>query len=280
MRKFVTFCLILTVTACILTAGCVLASGTSTVPPAVTATAVPGLEPAPSAPAAVATATPREVVTIIRYVYPQKELKDSGLLFSLQVPAVWNVSTYRLTNADTSGHRTDLVAGDVFWIESFPITRSREQEVREGFREWSPAPAETTVTINGIKYDRFESNAGGNTTVAYLADANSANEHGYGSVLHYTARDSRPFEAEDFEQVVSSFRYFAADKAALQSGEEIPRYDLNGKTVQSKTGDVDPRVFDSSDWDSNENAGGSASNSGSTDPGSSSGGSSGGGCRR
>ena len=274
MREPQTIFLVLVVITCIFMAGCVQSSGNSPVTPAVPVTGVPAPEPATPVPAAVATSTPSEVVTVIRYVSPVRDIKDSELLFTLQVPAEWNVSTLRMMKSDTSDYRTDLVADNVFSIYSYPSTRSREQEYRDQFRLWSPAPVETTVTINDIRYDRYESRAEGNTTVAYLARTTSANEHGYASVLVFVARDSNRFETEDFEKVVSSFRYFSGRSASTIPGEEIPHYDLSGNAASRNEGGEDLRVFDSSDWDM---AGGSPSDSVSPGGSSPGGGSSGGG---
>ena len=236
MRGPQTIFLMLVVIACIFFAGCTQSSGNSPVTPAVPATGIPTPGPVMPVPTAAATIAPQEVVTILRYVSPQRDLRDSGLLFMLQVPAEWNVSTHRMTNSDTSDYRTDLVADDVFSVYSYPSTRSREQEYRDRFRQWSPAPVETAVTINDIRYDRFESSADGNTTVAYLADTNSANERGYASVLVFTVRDSNRFEMEDFEKVVSSFRYFSRGSAATIPCEEIPHYDVGGNAVSRNAG--------------------------------------------
>jgi hypothetical protein len=106
--------------------------------------------------------------------------------------------------------------------------------------------------MNDIRYDRFESHADGNTTVAYLSRANSANEHGYGTVLVFTARDSNRFEKEDFEKVVSSFRYFSLRSAGNQPGEEIPVYDMSGNTVSHPTSSRNSAGPDSVDGDSAE----------------------------
>jgi hypothetical protein len=270
MREPQTIFLILVVITCIISAGCVQSSGNSSVTPAV-ATSVPTLEPVTIVPTTTATSAPREVVTIIRYVSPLKDVKDSYLLFTLQVPVEWNVSTYRMMNSDTSDYRTDLVAGNVFSIDTYVITRGREQEYRDRFRQWIPGPVETTETINDIRYDRFESRACGNTSVAYIAHTNSANERGYASVLVFTARDSNRFEKEDFEKVVSSFRYFSMKSAGAIPGEEIPVYDLSGNAVSRN---LNPMLFNSSDWDS---AGGSSIDLGSPGGGSSNEGSPGGG---
>lgn len=263
MREPQTFFLILVVIACIFPAGCTQPSGNHPEPPAVPQAGVSLPDPATSVPTAITTSAPQEVVTIIRYVSPLRDLKDSDLLFTLQVPAEWNVSTWRMTNSDTADYRTDLVADNVFSIATYPITRSREQEYRDRFRQRFPAPVETMVTINGIRYDRFEGRADGNTTVAYIANTNSANEHGYASVLVFTARDSNRFEKEDFEKVVSSFRYFSRSSAGTQPGAEIPRYDLSGNALSRN---VNSMIFNSSDWDMVEGI-----SSGTASPGSSSG---------
>ena len=280
MREHETIFLILVVIACISLAGCVQPSGKSPVIPAVPQTTVQLPEPVTIVPTAAVTGTPAAVVTIIRYLSPPRDLKDSELLFALQAPAAWNVSTLQLTKSDTSDYRTDLVAGNVFSITSYPAFRSREQEFRDMFRQWSPAPTETTVTINGIRYERFESRTDGNTSVAYLPNTNSANEHGYASVLIFVARDCNRFDTEDFEAVVSSFRYISEGSAATSPGEEIPHYSVSGNSLPHKTGSVDPRVFDSSDWDTGSNSGDTSSDATSADTGTSGGGSSGGGCHR
>jgi hypothetical protein len=245
MREPASIFLMLFMIACLFLAGCMQSTASRSVPPAGTAAIVPAPEPVTPV-LQVTTPVLPEVVTVIRYVSPPRDLKDSHLLFTLQVPAEWNVSTTRMTNADTSDYRTRLVAGDGFSIYHYPITRSREQEFRDRFRQWIPAPVETPVTTNGIRYDRYESSAGGNTSVAYLARTTSANERGYGSVLVFTAQDSNRFEREDFEQVVSSFRYFSLRSAGSVAGDEIPVYDLAGKAVSRG---VNPLLFNTSDWD-------------------------------
>lgn len=276
MRGPQTIFLILVVIACIFFAGCTRLSVNGPVAPVVPSTNIPTPEPALPVPTAAATIAPQEVVTIVRFVSPQRDLRDSGLLFMLQVPAEWNVSTLRLANSDTTDYRTELVAGHVFSVYSYPSTRSREQEYRDRFRQWSPVPVETAVTINNIRYDRFESRADGNTTIAYLADTNSANERGYVSVLVFTARDSNRFEREDFEKVVSSFRYFSTGSPSSVPCGEIPHYDAGGNAVSHNAGAKNSLAFDSSDWDMAE---GGSSGGDSPDTGSSTGSSTaGGGC--
>jgi len=252
MRILPAILLILVIAACMVAAGCVKSPGRSPGTTANPPATVPAPEPATPLPVAVTTVIPQEVVTVIRYVCPTRVMKDADLLFTLEVPAEWNVTTWQLVKSDTPDYRTDLVPGEVFSVYSYPAGRSREQEFRDQFRQWSPPPAETAVTINGIRYDRFESSAGGNTTVAYLARTTSANERGYAGVIIFNASNSNRFEAADFERVVSSFRYFSVRSAATVPGQEIPHYTAGETAASGTAGGVDPRVFDSSDWDSTD----------------------------
>lgn len=288
MPGYRTFLIVVILISFVLMAGCAVSSGKHMAPvtgnpatpsPVTTAPAVSvSRAMSPAAPPS----APQVTVTVIRYVPQLKDLRDPELLFVVQVPAEWNVSTWRLMKADLPDYRTDLVSGGVFSVWSYPASRSREQAYRDQFRQWSPAPNESTVTINGILYDRFESRSAGNTSVAYVMDTNSASKRGYAGVLIFTARDCNRFELEDFEKVVSSFRYYPQSSAAAIPGAVIPLYDLSGTAIPQKGSVRDVRMFDSSDWDG---GGGSASDgvtAGQESSGdSSSGGStSGGGCHR
>jgi uncharacterized membrane protein YgcG len=145
-------------------------------------------------------------------------------MFALQVPREWNISTHRLKNPENFEgfmYQTDLVGNDTFSIHSFTDYRSREQNYRDAFMEWSPAPERTVVTINGIGFDRFESTTDGITRVGYVARKGSTNEQGYLSVLYFSAKTCNPYEKEDFERVVSSFRYFTRETTSTVPGEEI-----------------------------------------------------------
>ena len=66
------------------------------VTPAVAVTTLPTPEPATPVPTAAETSAPQQVVTIIHQVSQVRDIKDSELLFTLQVPVEWNVTTYRL----------------------------------------------------------------------------------------------------------------------------------------------------------------------------------------
>ena len=217
----------------ILFAGCTQSSGTGPV----TTTAPISSPSPPGAVAVAATSTPEPVFTVIRYISQTKDIKDPELLFALQVPVEWNVTTRLLDDASGSGgliYQTDLVKNNVFFIRTWSISNSRDQAYRDEFRAWSPPPAETTVKINGITFDRFESVLGGIVRVGYVARKTSANERGYASVLYFSVDTVNPFEKEDFEKVVSSFRYFSGSDAGTLSEEEIPRYSSSGELLESK----------------------------------------------
>ena len=241
--------LLVLLAACLAAAGCTLTPNQvqeNPVPPAPQVT-IP-LPPTPPAPTAPAPENPPAAVTVVRYVSQPKDLKDPDRLFALQVPVEWNVSTIRLARSDAAEYRTELVPGGAFSLSTYPASRSREQEYRDRFRLWDPAPEETAVTINGIRFDRYESRAGGMTRAAYVSRTSSANERGYASVLVFAARDSARFERDDFEQVVASFRYLGARTAGAWPGEEIPVYDPAGNPVIPATDRRSP-MFSSADWD-------------------------------
>ncbi|RPI39631.1 MAG: hypothetical protein EHM53_05035 [Methanoregulaceae archaeon] len=250
----------------ILLAGCTQPAGTGPV-----TTVVP--EPSPIVTVTVAATTvPQPVVTVVRYVSQKKDLKEPDLMFTMQVPVEWNVSTTRLIKSDIPDYRTDLVADAVFSVYSFYFSQDQDRAYRDQFRQWSPQPAETTVTINDITFDRFESTSEGKTRVAYIAHKSSANERGYVSVLVFTASDRNRFETEDFEKVVSSFRYFSGSSAGNEPCEEIPLYDLTGNAVSRKAGGGSSDAQDGSTADGWDSAGSSGDTSGGDTGGSSSGG--------
>jgi uncharacterized membrane protein YgcG len=271
--RFSGILLFLVMIACILIAGCTQLSGTGPVTTAVAVTSPHPAETVTPAPTAIETAapttavpsTPQPVVTIIHVIPLVKDVKDSERLFSLQVPVDWNVSTHRLANPQNFEgfmYQTDLVRNNTFYIHTYIDYQDRDQNYRNDCREESPARNETTVTINGITFDRFESTANGTTNVTYVARKSSTNERGYLSVLAFSAKTSNPFEKEDYDKVVASFRYYSKDDISKMPGEEIP---LIAQT-QGEAGNMR----------SSYGGGSSGSSSGSSSSSSSS---SGGGCR-
>ncbi|MFA5268356.1 MAG: hypothetical protein WC379_10330 [Methanoregula sp.] len=258
---------ILVVIGCIILTGCTQSSGTSPGIPAVPETTSSG--PGTPVPTAAVTSVPEQVVTIIHFVSRTKTIRDSEHLFALQVPVEWNVSTHQMMSSGSPYYRTDLIAGNVFTIYTVSITNNQDMAYRDEVRQWSPAPEEKTVVINTISYDRFESASAGKTNVSYIVRRISANERGYVNVITFSANISNRFEKEDFEKVVSSFRYFSGSSASDEPGEEIPLFDPAGKIVPGKAGGLDPRLFDTSDWDSGESSSDGDSSGGDSPGGSS-----------
>lgn len=247
--------------ACILIAGCTQSPANG---PVTTAAPVPSLPPTepptpvptaaePGVPAAAATVTPEEVVTIVHYIPLVKDVKDSQLLYSLQVPTDWNPSAYRLENPENYEgfmYQTDLVKNNTFYIHTYENYRNRDQNYRDDARRWVPAPNETVVTINGITFDRFESTANGKTRVTYVARQTCMNEFGYLTVLAFSVDTSNRFAVEDYDRVVASFRYYDRDNISTMPGTEIPRIipENEGGSVRSasKSGSSSPSGSSSS----------------------------------
>ncbi|PKL58561.1 MAG: hypothetical protein CVV34_01675, partial [Methanomicrobiales archaeon HGW-Methanomicrobiales-5] len=192
-----------------------------------TPTPVMTAPPAAITPVPAATVSaPQVIVTVVHYIVPVKQWKDSELHFTFAAPEDLTVTTRRMIQPDGSEglmYQTDIVPKDGFFIRTYPISLNQDQAYRDTFRTWDPKPVETTITSNGITFDRFESTQNGKTRVGYVAQKGSANDLGFSSVLDYTTDISRPFEKEDFEKVVASFAYFTKNRADVMSGEEIPR---------------------------------------------------------
>jgi hypothetical protein len=182
---------------------------------------VPGGTPAPIP----TTSAPRVTITLIHIIEPLKAWKDADLHFSFAAPENWNVTNMQVPLPEGSQgliYQTNLDPNGFFTITTFPVSIDNDQAYRDTFRKWVPAPSETTVTINGILFDRFESAANGTTQVGYVARKSSANDLGFASVLRYTTDASHPFDREDFEKLIASFSYFTAAKASSVPGEDIP----------------------------------------------------------
>jgi hypothetical protein len=236
--------LLLAVIACMIIAGCTQGTGTvqGAAVPATPASPAPATVPVVTAettlPESVETQPPQPVVTIVHYIPMVKDVKDSQLLFSLQVPEEWNPSTYRLENPENYEgfmYQTDLVKNNTFYIHTYENYRNRDQNYRDACKDQDPSPNMSVVTINGITFDRFESSAGGLTNVTYVSRQSSMNDFGYLTVLAYTVSTSDRFAVEDYDRVVQSFRYYPHDKISSMPGTEIPRllFESEGGSVKS-----------------------------------------------
>jgi hypothetical protein len=220
--------ILLLVIALILAAGCTQSSPAviqkPETRPATQETTVPATTAA--LPVPLTTSAPEVVVTKIHYVVPPKAWKDTDLHFAFSAPQDWNVTTRQLSMPDGSQgleYKTDLVADDIFYIRTYPVSRNQDQDYRTTFRKWEPAPDELTVIYNNIVYDRFDSTANGKSRIGYVMRKSSANDIGYASVIVFTTDASHSFEREDFENVVASFVYFTKDEAQNMTGYEIPK---------------------------------------------------------
>jgi hypothetical protein len=240
--------LVLAVIACMVIAGCTQVAGTVPAAPAAApaTTTAPADLPTPvpevtetALPAAAETLPPETVVTVVHYIPLVRDVKDSQLLFSLQVPEGWTPSTYRLENPENYEgfmYQTDLLKNDTFYIHTYENYRNRDQNYRDECKAWVPSPNMSVVTINGIVFDRFESTANGTTRVTYVSRQCSMNDFGYLSVLAFTADAGDRFAVEDYDRVVQSFRYYAHDKIGTMPGSEIPRIlpdESDGGSVKS-----------------------------------------------
>jgi len=188
----------------------------TTAPPVSTSSAVP-----PSS----TTVTPQEVMVTSG---PLKTIKDSELWFTMQVPESWVVSTERMSNPE--GYEglvyvTYLYDNPVlfnnheFYIITYAITRNFDQAFRDSYR--NTKMNESTVTINGIIFDRFESKTDDHVKVAYVVRKGSANERGFASVIEYSLNSSSQYQQKDFESFLSTFQYKGAKEIKTAAGEEI-----------------------------------------------------------
>jgi hypothetical protein len=204
-------------------AGCVQSSGTG---PASTQTNSSSAQPAVLG-NATAVSSPAPEETMDRALVPMKPYKETSLRIAFYAPEDWNVSTHQLPRplgAEGLVYRTDLLNDNRFTIITYTVSRNEDQAYRDEIRRtWIPTPVETTVVIQGITYDRFESSLAGTTNVSYVVRKSSANELGYASVLSFTTKGSNPDEMSEFMRVISSFRYFSLDEANTIPGTEIER---------------------------------------------------------
>ena len=166
---------------------------------------------------------------------PLKTIKDSELWFTIQVPESWEATTERVSNPEGYaglGFVTELLDNPIllnthdFDIVTYAISRDWDQALRIRYRNtWTPHPHESTVMINGIIFDRFESKKDENVKVAYVVRKSSANEHGFASMIEYSVDPSSQYQQQDFESLISTFHYVTEEDINYTAGEEIKRPD-------------------------------------------------------
>ncbi|WAC05302.1 MAG: hypothetical protein OS112_01350 [Methanoregula sp.] len=160
---------------------------------------------------------------------PSKILKDSRLWFTVTVPEDWNATsaweagggtwqglyfyTYLGVEEFDTNRSIWRINSTKIFIMTYTITRNQDQDYRNYYRgNWVPVPVESTETINGITFDRFESKGQG-TAVAYVGKKTSANGRGYATLIRYFV--SQDECQEDIEEVVHTFRYLSSREIAL-----------------------------------------------------------------
>lgn len=233
MNFFTFFCFVL-VLALSCSSGCTgpvsaPSTGNQTTPAGTTSPAVsassPGITPS------FTTAAHQESIPIAG---PLKTIRDSELWFTIQVPESWEVKTERMPIPEGySGivyvtylynYQGFFSNTREFYIITYAISRDYDQALRTFYRDtWIPRPNESTVRINGITFDRFESKKNDAVSVAYVAKKSSANERGFASVIEYFVNSSSQYRQQDFESSLSTFRYIAAEDIQSAPGEEIKR---------------------------------------------------------
>jgi len=161
---------------------------------------------------------------------PLKTIKDSELWFTMQVPETWEVTTERMSIPEgyeglvyyTYLHENPVLFNThEFYIITYAITRNFDQAVRDTYR--NRKMNESSVKINGITFDRFESKTDDTVTVAYVVRKSSANERGFASVIEYSLNPSSQYQQKDFEFFISTFQYKGAKEIKSAAGEEIKR---------------------------------------------------------
>jgi hypothetical protein len=232
MNFFTLFCVLLVVSAAGLS-GCTgpvpakspensaLSSGTPT-------TAVPAFSP--SITPSFTTATTQETVV---NPGPLKTIRDSDLLFTMQVPESWEVRTEKMPIPEGySGivyttylyNYQGFVNTREFYIITYAISRDYDQALRTFYRtSWTPHPNESTVRINGITFDRFESKTKDTVNVGYVVRKSSANARGFASVIEYFVNSSSQYRQQDYESFISTFRYTGGNDMKSLVGEEIKK---------------------------------------------------------
>jgi len=160
-----------------------------------------------------------------------KSLKDSELWFTIRVPEDWNATTvwergygtwigyyfYTVLGVEEPVYNqtgiTRRINSTRITIMTYAITRNQDQDYRNDFRQnWIPTPVESTETINGIVFDRFESKGEG-AAVGYVVKKASANERGYATVIWYYVS---PFQCqEEIENIIHTFRYLTERQILL-----------------------------------------------------------------
>ena len=236
MRRIVLICAIILV-ALVIVGGCIQqrSNGKPVLPSQQTVGVVtprPTIEPQDTIPSSITffpTSMPHPPVPL------NKTIKDPVLNLAINVPENWKGKTIRMNNPEGYeglGYLTQFTQdtgipvsndNEKFSIITYAISRGQDQSFRNYYRDsWIPKPQESTVTINGIIFDKFLSSNGKNTAVAYVTKKASANEKGFASVIYFQVNEEKStYGINTYEEIAKSFRYLTKKEIDTLSVEEI-----------------------------------------------------------
>jgi hypothetical protein len=224
--------------------------------PAPVATPVPtSVTQEPTAPPApVTTAVPTVKTPVPTPVIPAVPLpmtiKDTKLLFTIYAPDGFSGRTIRVTKStgysiiykttifNPAVIRVDGIANDntgdylqlddALTIFFYSAALNQDQNLKNLIRDKGVAFNETTVTYNGITYDRFELESdpfSGMTgkTVIFVGSKGDANENGYIPEMIYSVTGASTLGQTTLENMVQSFRWYPGKRIDSAPGVETDR---------------------------------------------------------
>jgi hypothetical protein len=175
---------------------------------------------------------------VMRPLVPlDKTIKDSILNFAVNVPENWNGTTTMMNNPEGYeglSYSTSFILdtgtpvsneNEEFSIITYAITRGQDQDLRNNIRtQWIPKPQESTVMIQGITVDRFQSDAHGYMTIAYVVRKGSANEKGFDSLIYVNVSEAKStYGVKIYEEIVQSVRYLTQKEIDKLPAEETDK---------------------------------------------------------
>jgi hypothetical protein len=208
-----------------------------TVPPVTLTTAVPTVKTPAATPVIPAVPLP---ITV----------KDTKLLFTIFAPDGYSGRTIRVTKStgysiiykttifNPSILRIDGIANDntgdylqlddALTIFFYSAALNEDQNIKNLVRDKGVVFNETTVTYNGITYERFELESdpfSGKTgkTVIFVGSKGDANENGYIPEMIYSVTGASTLGQTTLENMVQSFRWYPSKRIDNAPGIETDR---------------------------------------------------------
>jgi hypothetical protein len=215
---------------------------------------LPAISEPTSSPATPATIVPAIKTPVPTLVIPAVPLpvtvKDSKLLFTILAPDGYSGRTIRVTKStgysiiykttifnpailriggiadDNTGDYLQL--DDALTIFFYAAALNEDQNIKNLVRDKGVAFNETTVTYNGITYERFELESdpfSGNSgkTVIFVGSKGDANENGYIPEMIYSVTRASTLGETTLENMVRSFQWYTSRKIDSAPGIETDR---------------------------------------------------------